>query len=310
MFKLPNPPSPKADNRELADFAELLSWLRGTISERELIAYLGRNDDNYNNIGGEDSDDENEQTLDEVMNEIEWRAEACGSGYPFNLTDQGTVLHYNTPLDGNQRSLIYRYLLLSTRLNMKDHRVHAGIDGTLILECLAAHVLKNYLGNIKARAIVFGTSVGGRFEDRVENLCKNLCEGGGFQSLDNAPVQASDDKLDTVAWIPFSDCQPGQLIIFGQCKTGTNWEELKTQLQPIDFVKRWMRRPLIVDPIRALCISEAADRAKWPSTCVSAGVLFDRCRIVDNCDGLEQKIEHEIRQWTTTAISEISSAFS
>ncbi|TAN41518.1 MAG: hypothetical protein EPN22_15155 [Nitrospirae bacterium] len=301
MFKLPNPPSPQADVHELADFAELLSWDRGTVSERELVAYLGRVDDNDSNIGCDDNDDENAETLDEVMNEIERRDGACGRGYPFQLSREGTVLHYDNALEDDQRSLVYRYLLLSTRLNMRDNRVHENIDGASLLESLSAHVLRIYLGAARAKAIVFGTSIGGGFAERVENLCRDLCEGAGFRSLDNASVQANDDKLDTVAWIPFSDCLPGQLIIFGQCKTGTNWDELVTQLQPIDFVKRWMREPILVDPIRAFCISEAADRTRWRSTCVSAGILLDRCRIVDNSDGIESATEERIRKWTTAA---------
>ena len=300
MFKLPNAPSPQADVHELADFVELVSWDRGSASKREIVAYLGQIDDNDNNIGCDDDDDENSDFLDEVMNEIERREPACGNGYHFRLDREGTVLRHN-PDNNDQRSILYRYLLLSTRLNMKDSRVHAGIDGTGLLEEVAAHALQNYLGGTRARNIVFGTATPGSFENKVLALCHELREGTGFRSLDDDEVQANDDKLDAVAWIPFSDLLPGQLIVFGQCKTGSNWGGLVTQLQPGSFIKKWMIDPVLVDPIRAFCISEAADRSRWKGTCVNAGLVLDRCRLVDFCDNLSADVLDRVTRWTIAA---------
>ncbi|MBS1767710.1 MAG: hypothetical protein JST05_09970 [Acidobacteria bacterium] len=299
MFKLPNPPSPKADTHELADFAEFLCWDSGGVSKREILAYLGRVDDNENNIGCDDDDDENSDLLDEVMNEIERRAVSCGDGYPFILELEGTVLKLSK--DDQQKGMLYRYLLLCTRLNMKDKRVHDGIDGSLLLEEISAHVLKNYLGGSPARAIVFGTAVAGSFEDKVNNLCQELREGDSFRNLDGSPVSANDDKLDAVAWKPFSDQLAGQLIIFGQCKTGSNWRDETTQLQPDSFIKKWLLEPIVVNPVRAFCVSEAADRSRWKGTCTAAGLLLDRCRLVDFSEGLAQDLLDRITRWTKAA---------
>jgi hypothetical protein len=300
MFILPKGPSPEAETHELADFAELLCLEKGQTSAREIVAYLGRIDDNDNNLGCEDDDDENADALDDAMNEIDRRAKACGSGYPFLLEREGTALQY----DGtqvNQRASIYLYLLLSTRLNMKDSRVHNGIDGAHLLEELAAHVLRNYLGGTKASSIIFGTSVGGGFKERVESMCEKIREGAGFRSIDNAPVAANDDKLDAVAWVPFSDGLAGQLVVFGQCKTGSNWGGLVDQLQPENFIKKWMREPFLVNPLRAFCISEAADRSRWKGTCVSTGILLDRCRLVDFSDNASGELMARIERWTRAA---------
>lgn len=300
MFKLPNSPSPQAEVHELADFVELLCWDHGLASKREIVAYLGRVDDNDSNIGCDDDDDENSESLDEVMNEIERRAVACGGGYPFRLDLEGTVLRYDAESTGH-RSILYRYLLLSTRLNMKDNRVHAVIDGADLLEEVAAHALKSYLGGTRARAFVFGTAASHGFQDKVDALCRELREGAGFRSLDHAPVQANDDKLDAVAWVPFSDSLPGQLIAFGQCKTGSNWGGLVAQLQPDTFIKKWMREPILVNPIRAFCISEAADRSRWKGTCTAAGILLDRCRLIDFSDNLPLDLLDRVSRWTTAA---------
>lgn len=303
MFKLPNPPSPKAGTHELADFAELLSWVRGSVSEREIVACLGRIDDNDNNVGCTDDDDENAESLDEVMNEIERRVGACGTGYPFHLEMEGSVLRLNDGAQDSTPSIVYLYLLLGTRLNMKDNRIHAEIDGACLLENLSAHVLKNYLGMGRAKAMVFGTSQPGTFEEKVNRLCRELSEGAGFRNLDQAATQANDDKLDAVGWVPFSDGLPGQLIAFAQCKTGSNWRDATAQLQPEAFIKRWMLEPVLVNPLRAYFIAEAADRARWKSDNVCAGVLFDRCRLVDWCDGVAAD---DIRRWALAAKNTLS----
>lgn len=305
MFKLPASPSPQADPHELADFAELLSWDRGSTSKREIVAALGRVDDNENNIGCDDDEDKSSDLLDEVLNEIDRRSQACGAGYPFRLGLNGTVLRHDAA-SGGHRSVLYRYLLLSTRLDMKNCRKHAGIDGANLLEDISAQVLQDYLGGARARSLVFGTATRGRFQDKINGLCRDLGEGGGFESLDSASVDANDDKLDAVAWVPFSDCLPGQLILFGQCKTGSSWEGLATQLQPEAFIKKWMRGTIVVNPIRAFCVAEAADRSRWRGTCATAGIFLDRCRLVDFCSSLPPRLLTQVTKWTAAAIKTVT----
>jgi len=308
LFKLPNPPSPKADTHEIADFAELLCWQQGRLSERELLACLGRLDDNDNNIGCNDDEDENAEHLDEVMNEISQRLTACGGGYPFNLDQTGTILKRTydnfekTPIN----SLIYIYLLLCNRLDMQKSRIHAKIDGTFILEELTAHVLTNYLGTERSQAFIFGTSNSQSFKTQIDELCSKLGEGVGYRSLIDGRTNAEDGKLDTVAWIPFADRLPGQLIIFAQCKTGTNWRDGVAQLQPINFNKKWMSHPFIIDPIRAFCISEAVNRRLWKEISIDAGILIDRCRIVDLSNGLPPSLADKIKSWTAAALNHIT----
>lgn len=302
MFKLPKLPSPQADVHELADFAELLCWHRGLASKREIVAYLGRVDDNDNNVGCDDDDDENSDFLDEVMNEIERRVSACGVGYPFHLDLEGTVLRYNTD-DSNERSILYRYLLLSTRLNMKDTRVHEGIDGALLFEEICAHVLKNYLGASRAKTLVFGTATAGSFHDKIKALCDELREGSGYRNPDEVPSEDRDGKLDIVAWVPFSDCRVGQLIVFSQCKTGTTWEEQVGQLRPDAFVQKWIDGTIAVVPVRSFCVSEACGQSRWNSRSIDAGILLDRCRLVDFCNNIDPTLLSKINCWINAAKS-------
>lgn len=301
MFKLPDLPSPQADCTELADFAELLAWDKGAASAREIVAYLGQLDDPEVRTGCDDNDDENAEFVDEVMNELERRKNACGNGYPFVFDLKGTVLRHVMDKGYHSRSEVYLFLLLATRLNMRDNRVHANLDGAHLFEALAADVLRCYLHPFRARSIVFGTSVPGQFEDKINNLCKSLGEGGAFRNLGGGTVDANDDKLDTVAWVPFSDSNCGQLIIFAQCKTGSTWGGQTTQLQPEGFIKRWMEQSYASNPVRAFCIAEAADRCRWFGYSVYTGLLLDRCRLVDFCEDVDPALVKSIQTWNTAA---------
>lgn len=301
MFKLPALPSPRADIHELADFAELLAWQNDTVSTREILAFLGRTGDNVYNEGVDDEDDINADALDEVMIEIDRRSKSCVGGYPFTLDLKGTVLRHDLN-DASARAVVYRYLLLSTRLNMTSDKMQGGIDGTALLEEVSAAVLRCYLGYDRAQAVVFGTAIGGTFRNKVDALCCAVGEGGSFEALDPGPVSANDDRLDSVAWIPFSDMRAGKLVIFCQCKTGSSWKEHTTQLQPDAFIKRWMKhRTFLLVPLRAFCVSEAINPNNWNGLVSYAGLLFDRLRLVDFLDRIEPDLLQRIQTWNTAA---------
>ena len=302
MFKLPALPSARADVHELADFAELLAWQRSSVSIREILGYLGQLGDNEYNEGVDDEDDQNANALDEVMVEIGRRAGSCDVGYPFVLDLQGTVVRHQAG-DTSERADVYRYLLLSTRLNMTKDKVQDGIDGTELLEELAAVVLKSYLGPGRAKSFVFGTAVAGGFQEKIARLCQEIGEGGVFSNIDpDGPVDANDDKLDAVAWVPFTDGRAGKLVVFCQCKTGSNWKDHVTQLQPDAFLRRWTSgRGYALTPVRAFCVSEAAQPSKWNGLVEYAGLLFDRLRVVDFLGQVEEELLARLRRWNAAA---------
>jgi hypothetical protein len=277
------------------------------VSAREILAYLGRTGDNEYNEGVDDEDDINADALDDVMIEIDRRSKSCVGGYPFVLEQKGTVLRHDRN-DSSERAVVYRYLLLSTRLNMTADKVQAGIDGTALLEEISAAVLRCYLGD-RAQSVVFGTAIGGTFRDKVDALCKDLGEGGFFEALDPGPVNANDDRLDSVAWIPFTDTRAGKLIVFCQCKTGSSWKEHTTQLQPDAFIKRWMRhRTFLVVPVRAFCVSESTCPTDWGGLVSYAGLLFDRLRLVDFLVRIEPNLLERIRTWNESAAVVVAKA--
>lgn len=300
-FKLPAKPTAGAAAHELADLAELMAWANKAVSAREILALLGRESENDGNEGCEDDDDRNADAFGEVADEFERRQQACAGRYPFTLDEVGSVLRH-TPVN-DLSSWLYGYLLLSTRLNMTHARNHAGIDGTTLLEDVSAIGLRHYLGPNRAQAMVFGTSAGTTgFPARVTQLCRDLGEGFSFKNHHNLPMNAKDDKLDVVAWLPFADQKASKVIVFGQCKTGTAWTEELCRLHPVDFIKKWVETPLVFDPLRAYCVSEAVSRSRWAGYAIEGGLLFDRCRLVDCCDEMEAPLYNRLVKWSRAAL--------
>ena len=302
MFNWPGTPSLRAEEHELADFLELAAWRDGGVSAVALSRLLGRLGENDYSSGVPEEEEE-DPAVENAFAELERRRDACDGGYPFVLGDKGVTVRLDEPEDeaGVARHAIYKYLLLATRLNMKDNRCHAGCDGALLFEELAAESAKLYLG-ARSESLVFGTAAGaGDFPGKIDELCERMGEGGGFCNRDGAPPRAQDGKLDVVAWKPFADRLPGKLIAFGQCKTGTHYEGELTQLQPGSFCSKWIHTPPAVTPVRMFFLAEARPRARWRSAAVDAGILFDRCRVVDFCRDPSPPVGQKVREWTRAA---------
>ena len=299
MFKWPGAPSARADVHELADFAELNAWRDGSISVTALSQAIGRVMEN-DYTDGVPEENELDDEIGSAFAEVERRQKSCRYGYPFDIEQHGYTLSANS-VPPHSKSLIYMYLLLATRLNMNNNRTHADIDGTLLFEELTAEVAREYLGK-RAEALVFGTASDmPSFAGKVNYLCQRVGEGGGFVKRDEKPPNEKDGKLDVVVWKDFADRLPGKLIAFGQCKTGTNYRDTLAQLQPDSFCRKWLSQSPAFTPIRMFFVAEALPQGHWYSTSVDAGLLFDRCRIVDFCENVSSAVLGKIKDWTVAA---------
>ncbi len=301
MFKWPGVPSPFADEHELADFVELKCWQEGHTSAVALERSLGRVAD-YVHTGGVSEEEEIPVYVENAFMEIERRTEACGEGYPFRLGEKGDTLYF--PLyEKEWKQAIYKYLLLATRLNMRDDRNHAGIDGTLLLEELSAETCREYFGD-RSESMVFGTAAGGLgFKEKVNGLCASIGEGNGYEAKGNKKVREKDGKLDVAAWKHFSDRLPGKFIAFGQCKTGTHYRDDLPNLRPESFCAKWMQSMPAVVPMRMFFLAEALPQGDFYNLGSDAGLLFDRCRIVDYSNLVSKSILAKVENWTVAAAS-------
>lgn len=299
MFKWPGGLSSRAPEHELADYAELSCWAQGDISATALTSLLARLDENDYSDGVPEEEDIPRYTEDAFL-EVERRIEGCRRGYPFHLGDKGDTLSIIPNADSGVYA-IYKYLLLATRLNMNSNRSHAGIDGTHLLEELSAETCREYFGD-RAASLVFGTATGApEFQGKIEDLCIQIGEGGGYESQVTGQNRTRDGKLDVVVWKHFSDGLAGKLIAFGQCKTGTNYQDTLTQLQPDSFCRKWMRSSPALTPVRMFFVAEALPQGKWYNFASDSGLLFDRCRIVDFSSQVSRSVLTRIEAWTAAA---------
>jgi hypothetical protein len=308
MFKLPNLPSPRASDDELADFAEIMAWQNGFTSATNVARYLGLTDDNIDAngeeyYGCEDQEDEHNEKLETVFELLGERARACGSGYPFGLDQTGSVLRL-LEFDEYPSRELYVYLLAATRINMTIHKMVGDVDGALLMEEVCCEAIRYYLGSERAQSIILGTASAGGFQERLRHLIREIKEPCLFRNIDgeDAPVRAQDDGVDVVAWIPFADGAPGKLSIFAQVKTGTSWRDRVYDCQPEAFQTKWLNGRFVAPPIRAFCVAESVSRSlNWNSSCAEVGVLIDRCRIVSSSmlEGFARI--NDLRSWVAGA---------
>ena len=209
---------------DLADFSEIASWQGGKVSDRHVSSQLAKSEENDHTNGVPITDKLHEEVLD-AFNLVGERVESYGSAYPFELDKSGRSLQLRPHSDGPAQTL-YKYLLLATRLDMNQNRIHAGVDGPYLFEKLCAEIACQYFG-AASQSLVFGTSSDLRsFPARVEDLCIQIGEGNTYRNNSGRrQPRTKDDGLDVVVWIPFNDTRQGKLIGFGQCKTGTHYEE-------------------------------------------------------------------------------------
>ena len=230
--------------------------------------------------------------------------------YPFELL--GDELRVRPSTRHRDQDWLYLFLLFATALNMRDARKHAGLDGAEVFENLSAEVALRYFGgpnDSRVRSMVFGTarirwSVEQdteadvrSFEAAVNDLCQQMGEGRFFRQKAGKRIRARDDKLDVVVWRGFSDQRAAKLIGFGQCKTGTHWAPELPRLNPQSFCERWFDTPPAVHPIKLFFLT---DRLEGDLThdAYEAGVLFDRCRILDYTHELPPTLLSDCARWS------------
>ena len=312
MFKWPNPlpvrPTEveQADfdelvawQMDLADFSEFISWQGGSASDTHISRQLAKAEEN-DHTNGVPATDELFEEIQDAFGLVGERLEYYGSAYPFELDESGRSLQLR-PHGDSPTQTVYKYLLLATRLDMNENRKHGGIDGPDLFEQLCAEVASQYFGK-GSRSLVFGTSSDLRsFPDRVVDLCEQTGEGNTFRNNSGGTIQAKDDGLDVVVWNPFADPRKGKLMGFGQCKTGTHYEQHFTRLQPDAFCGNWFDVMPTVYPVRMFFMTDALPEERWEKRSRYAGIIFDRSRLVDLCENISTQTLAQISTWTQAA---------
>lgn len=297
-YRLRQIPSERSTLSELADYMEVQCLISdekiySTTSGNSTmgVIYDNYDEDEYDNNDFEDDD----FNFREALSEIEERNTKSNNNYPFISYDNVIKLKE----DVNALTLdIYTFLLLATRENMNANKVANGLDGTALFEKLCAEVLHSYFGE-KSEAFVFGTGGGNQsFQAKVEDFLNRLKEGLMFRRPDGDRGNQKDGKIDVVAFIPFADTNKGQFVAFGQCKTGTNWKGIATQLNPKSFCDSYITPAIGFTPIVVYMVSESFFE-DWENTARNTGgILFDRSRIMNYLPAeISVELLNDIRSW-------------
>lgn len=301
MFKLPGKiPALQDSSQEWADYAEFRAIELKHISLYTLVKgpKLIRDEINVNGI--EDDSDSFQRKSEDIVTEISHRARLLGELYPFQLQDRDYSIAYKG--SGNFTYTVYLFLLMATRVNMTSHRVQGGVDGTKIFEALSAEVITQFLGR-SSEAHVLGTSktdIGG-FRKKLAEISKKMREGGLIH--ENPHYRPQDDTVDVIAWKKFNDDLSSQLIGFAQCKTGTSWRHRLSELNAQAFCNRWFSVQPVLLPIRMFFCAQYFPREIWYELATSAGLIFDRFRIIENLPvELSDELLKEIEIWTRSSL--------
>lgn len=305
MFKIPNSiPTRSASAEEWADYMEYMALKNRNKSGISFLDQFRPAKVVSDEILVDGIEDENERyyyKLDDIASELRRRITFGGDRYPFELINKDYGLRFISK--NNTHHLIYRYLLLATRHNMKKSRVHDGIDGALLFEELCGVVAENYFGH-PVNVRIFGTSntSEGSFRARLQNVLDEIKEGGKIHTHNG--YKPKDDKIDIILWKSFKDFKSSQLIAYAQCKTGTSWQDDLTSLNPVSFNSRWLPVQMVNMPLKIFFCTMYFPQETWQARAYDAGLIFDRFRILEFLPkSIEVALRTKIFRWTTAAES-------
>ncbi|WP_431293415.1 hypothetical protein [Pedobacter sp. P26] len=144
MFKLPHGiPNSRTSSQDWTDYAEYLCLHDPNLSLNKLLKTPMLISDEIINSGIEDETDRFILKVDEIAAEVNLRIKSTGGLYPFRLKDNDYTLQQAE--DSSVYSHVYVFLLLATRLNMRDEKKQNGLDGTQVFEKLCAEIALRFL---------------------------------------------------------------------------------------------------------------------------------------------------------------------
>lgn len=260
-------PTPLTDPRNLADWIELRALLAADKNSsfadlrRVIVAASGDGPRRQND----------EALAASAFSELSDREIACGGAYPFQVLDP--VLQARDDLEPYWG---YRFCLFLSLFGA--NRGEAERQPTELFEEVAGIAAQQY---ISGRSLKFGFPrrvMPAGFVDALSEVCAKVGEGVNAKRRPDS-IDEKDAHLDIVAWKPFPDGRRAQLILFGQCAAGGNWDEKVSEMQPRVFTDLYWTEAPAVEPIKAFFTPFRLPADTWYKTAKSAGIVFDRCRL-------------------------------
>jgi hypothetical protein len=282
---LPLPESP-TDHLQLADWLEVAALLSGDLngSRGDLESALG-----LASVFDPDGAEAVDGKVLDVFSELELRATAAGSGYPFSV--EGPVLQATSSWK-NCSSYVFCLFLSYFRWKRPPGSPYYPVR---LFEALSAQAARQWVGG---QAVRFGSPRAAEelpkgFAKALDRVCNELIrEGGGFKKRPDAVHWSKDYGLDVIAWRDWPDALSGKLILFGACASGQDWQDKTHDLVLDSFFALQMNEPPQSRVVPAFFVPHRVPHGRWRQTTVEAGIIFDRCRIASLAPSLPSTVAH------------------
>jgi hypothetical protein len=251
-------PTPVSDAINLADWLEVRALIvdDGSASSadmrRALVSMGVTGEEDVATVRLVDAE---EVMAAEAFAEIEDRIRACPDGYPFFV--DGAQLKRRGDLD---RYWAYNFCLLLAVQGA--NRGEAPVRSAELFEEVSEIAARKY---ISGQSVKFGFPrrvLPGGFMDALEKVCVQVGEGDKPKTRPGS-ADVKDARLDIVAWRPFPDRRRAQLILFGQCAAGGNWDDKLTDLQPRAFTDLYWMDPPAADIVKGFFTPFRVSHNDW-----------------------------------------------
>lgn len=145
-----------------------------------------------------------------------------------------------------------------------------------MFEQITTHALSGYLEKCPVANI--GSPRAGdiprNFCKCLDYIAKELREKRGI--IRQFQCSTKDENVDIVAWHPFKDGRPGQMIILTQCAAGKDWKTKMGEIS-LDVWRQYIN--WLVEPLKAFAFPFVCVQHEWDYRSRMGGILLDRLRI-------------------------------
>lgn len=249
-----------------------------------------------------DSGADVEMLFGDLRREVGRRMRLLDEKYPITRDGYG----YNR-LAGLAESPHYWFMLLTSLNQHYADLVFASGSAARpaeLFENLVERALSRYLGGEVVRiGAPRRLPMPSNFPAAVEHLAQRMHEDFGYGELE---IHATgDDGADIVAWRPFADLQPSQMIVLAQCTIGTDWREKRSELDAEVWRRhiRWHTQP-----VKAFGVPFCHELGNsWRETAARGGIVFDRPRIaalVETAD-IPNRLRTKIARWCGQRLEQV-----
>lgn len=225
-----------------------------------------------------------EDFIASVWQELQRREKLYGANPPFKI-------HSRTiePLEVGQGNLPYLMCLLLSVFGNPENTTETG----KLFERISEQAIKTYYD---AKTLIYGHPANYSVEDIAELLCEK------FNCRPHSDFK--DRGLDIIAWKPFDDGRPGQLIMLFQCAAGHNWKSKLCEL-PLNAWSTYISFGCTPPTKGFLTAQLVTDVEKFFEHSLESGLLFDRARIFRciNADNIPTQLYEDIEKWCNDKLS-------